>query len=466
MRASYEGHRRGGPFVFLLLSAILTSACGAAAVPGSPPPRRADPLPRPADLYQRLGFVSGPPSYAAVGGFATLAGAADSTLVIVSLSLPNNALRFQREGTGFVAEYFVDVMFVRDDVQAGRVQHREAVRVGSFAETARLDESVVFQSSLNLEPGTYEVRFRSHDANSSRGFRATDTLVVPAFRPGAAHLAAPVVVYEAEGRTHRGAMPALITNPRRTAAYGGERPRVYLEAYGPDDASVRLQVRDDTGEVVWNTAVRIGDGGNDLRYALVEVPSELLPLGQLTLELVTADGTTLPSPLVLTISDQWLASNFDEVLQFVRYIATDAELDSLATGTAAERRERWESFWARRDPIAATPGNEFREQFFHRVRYAAENFSEPGRPGWQSDRGEVYVVLGPPDFVRERPPGRSDPGTQLNAVEWVYENTPAGRLQLLFTERAGFGRFELVPGSRVAFRSAAERIRTRALRQS
>lgn len=54
-------------------------------------------------------------------------------------------------------------------------------------------------------------------------------------------------------------------------------------------------------------------------------------------------------------------------------------------------------FWARRDPTMGTPRNEFREEFLTRVRYADASFAEKRRRGALSDRGQVYILLGPPE---------------------------------------------------------------------
>lgn len=54
-------------------------------------------------------------------------------------------------------------------------------------------------------------------------------------------------------------------------------------------------------------------------------------------------------------------------------------------------------FWARRDPTLGTPRNEFREEFLTRVRYADAAFAEKRRRGALSDRGQVYILLGPPE---------------------------------------------------------------------
>jgi GWxTD domain-containing protein len=54
-------------------------------------------------------------------------------------------------------------------------------------------------------------------------------------------------------------------------------------------------------------------------------------------------------------------------------------------------------FWARRDPTMGTPRNEFREEFLTRVRYSDGSFAEKRRRGALSDRGQVYILIGPPE---------------------------------------------------------------------
>ncbi len=445
----------------LLLSTSWLAAC-AGKPANRPGTSRADAIARPLQVYQQLGFLAGPPEFPAVASFATMAGPRDSTFVLVGLSLPSSALRFQRNADGFVGEYHIVVSFLIDSVIVNRLERRENVRVGSFAETGRIDESIIFQDLIALPPGKYQVQVQANDAFSSRGFRASDSLEVPAYGEQR-RLAAPVLVYEADGRADRDARPDFIVNARKTVPYGAEPPRVYLELYhAPTPQSVQLRIVDDRGESVWQDQTLVQDGNEQLRHALVDIPTGSLPLGRLWLEASTAGSSAeiIRSPLLVTISDQWMVANFAEVLRFVAYIASPAELDSLTKVTGSVRRDRWDSFWKRRDPLPATPLNEFREEFLQRIRFVSEHFTESGRPGWDTDRGEAYVVLGAPDQMADRRMGR-EAGAQTNAIEWLYESIAGGRLQLLFFDRGGFGRFELTPQSEQAFRSAAQRLRPR-----
>lgn len=55
-------------------------------------------------------------------------------------------------------------------------------------------------------------------------------------------------------------------------------------------------------------------------------------------------------------------------------------------------------FWARRDPTAGTPRNEFREEFLRRVQYSNASFVEKRNPrGSLTERGQAYILLGPPE---------------------------------------------------------------------
>jgi GWxTD domain-containing protein len=81
---------------------------------------------------------------------------------------------------------------------------------------------------------------------------------------------------------------------------------------------------------------------------------------------------------------------------------TDADRDawtSVADDAAAERFVQL--FWLRRDPTPGTPDNEFRRDFERRVVAANQHFPEDLdgviTPGWKTDRGRTFILLGPPE---------------------------------------------------------------------
>jgi len=93
--------------------------------------------------------------------------------------------------------------------------------------------------------------------------------------------------------------------------------------------------------------------------------------------------------------------------QEVVYIITDEERNAFnGLSTDEERQQFIESFWFRRDPTPDTEENEYREEHYRRIAYANERFAS-GIPGWRTDRGRIYIVLGPPDELESHPSGGS-----------------------------------------------------------
>src|SRR5690606_30467469 len=211
--------------VRVVLLAAIAAGCGGGATsdaPGRPEPSQRQPFSRPLEIYRDMGFLTGPGQFPVVASFATMAGPADSAWALLTMSMPASALRFQRDAEGFLAEYTLDVaVMAMDSTIVRRVQEREGVRVSTFAETGRTDESIIYQQGITLSPGRYIVSVQAADVNSSRGFRMLDTLDVPSYDAVPA-VAEPVLVYDADGRSSREDLPKLIANPRRTVAYGDE----------------------------------------------------------------------------------------------------------------------------------------------------------------------------------------------------------------------------------------------------
>ena len=67
------------------------------------------------------------------------------------------------------------------------------------------------------------------------------------------------------------------------------------------------------------------------------------------------------------------------------------------------RSEFVTKFWASRDPRPETPDNEFRQEFERRVAFADANFSQDEVRGSLTDRGMVFLLIGPPTWVGRKP---------------------------------------------------------------
>ena len=70
---------------------------------------------------------------------------------------------------------------------------------------------------------------------------------------------------------------------------------------------------------------------------------------------------------------------------------------------ASSRSEFITKFWAARDPKLETPENEFRQEFEKRVAFADKNFVQGETRGSLTDRGMVFLLLGPPTYIGRKP---------------------------------------------------------------
>ncbi len=101
------------------------------------------------------------------------------------------------------------------------------------------------------------------------------------------------------------------------------------------------------------------------------------------------------------------------------------------------REEFIKEFWAKRDPNPDTEENEFKQEFYQRIEYANSHFKE-GIPGWKTDRGRIYIYLGPPDDVEQRP-YINDPSIK-GLIWWGYYGY---RLGIEFVDTVGNGSYTL-----------------------
>ncbi|HYC91484.1 MAG TPA: GWxTD domain-containing protein [Thermoanaerobaculia bacterium] len=92
-------------------------------------------------------------------------------------------------------------------------------------------------------------------------------------------------------------------------------------------------------------------------------------------------------------------------------------------------------FWARRDPSAGTPQNEYRDLIEQRIKYADEQFAEGKTRGALTDRGRIFLLYGAPSRATRQADTSSmsaDPGLDRGSsaekatiVEWTYEGDNA-----------------------------------------
>lgn len=118
----------------------------------------------------------------------------------------------------------------------------------------------------------------------------------------------------------------------------------------------------------------------------------------------------------------------------VPYIITPKERDVFLELQSDRDRDLFiQAFWNHRDPDKTTPRNEFKEEHARRLAYANAHFrSGSSVPGWKTDRGRIYIVLGEPDSTQTFE-GSSE---LYPVIAWFYQ---------------GMSRYDLVDAFHIVF---------------
>lgn len=380
--------------------------------------------------------------------------------------VPYSSLQFITSGDGFEARYSIaiEVHELNDDAKAGNlVQTRmweQAVSAPDFGKTQtdQLYDRTI--QSLELTPGKYLLQFQIDDQNSSESFfeelavnvrdlsgglSVSDLILIESYDPSANSIT-PAVSHRigSEQENFKLFYEIYSDRPQRVRVER-EVVRVRKSSGPPSVKSLLGFGRNDdveNAEVSYQeTAPRqLQTGRNQF---VVEIPLQEFKVGEYVARVSVSDERGLlvdhaEKPLVL----QWTGladhvRDLDEAIAQLSYIAKSRDINYIKDGrTEQERLARFREFWKKRDPTQGTDRNERMEEYYYRVAYANQQYGTFDE-GWRTDRGQIMVLFGEPDFV-DRHPFNFD----VKPYEvWFYYRI--GR-RFIFIDKTGLGDFELM----------------------
>jgi len=148
-------------------------------------------------------------------------------------------------------------------------------------------------------------------------------------------------------------------------------------------------------------------------------------------------GLSLTAGCRLYNLERKLAPVYDDFISKTRYTMNREERRTFLLLPDEEKPRFIEEFWQRRDPDPDTADNEFKIEYFSRLEQAEKLFVGEGRAGWLTDRGRIYILLGPPMDRITQPMG----GEISNRCQeiWYYGNFP-----VVFLDQTCTGTYKLV----------------------
>jgi GWxTD domain-containing protein len=463
-------HRR--PLRLVILSTAFAAIAGCGGSRPAPTPTGSVPAPDPIlttaapgriprqpdviSLYRRMGLLAEAGETPFVGSLSFFAGpSADSTSIVVTVSLANRALRFRSEGDRWRASYDVAIEVRSGTSVVQELRSREIVRVLAFRETTRDDESVLFKQLVNLKPGTYDIRLTVRDESATRGSAVEATIGVPQFTSGT--VSSPVPVYESAPREQLGAPLNIVPTPRSTAVFGRDTVMmIYAEGYGDAESTAPVLVSvkaDESNALLWSDTVQLVRHGDHFSTTF-PVPLNRLGVGVMMLG-VNRPGAadTVRIPIFVAFGEDLPVATFTQMLDYLRYYVSPQRIDAMRDAAPEARAGLWSAFLRDTDPVPQTPAHEGLRDYFNRIAQANVRFREEGLAGWLTDRGRVTVALGQPDQIYE--PTMGNMGQRGRTLIWEYREH---RLQVVFVDQTGFGRWQMTLPSASEFEAVVRRI--------
>ena len=388
----------------------------------------------------------------------------------VYTAVPVGSLRFLSRAGGFEAGYAVTVNVSAVDAsgqQGGLAVSRtfdRDVRRPDYASTQDSEAADRAVESLALAPGRYLVSVSVEDEASGRTFTRELTHVVRPMTVGAERAVAvsdPILLdrYDADARTFEPNVGAAVSTEQADFT-------VYYEVYAAAPAAVqvtyavteqnRVRERPSFSALLGLAPRQQADLGTPVAFSeQLDVPAGRTPAAfrietarlkvgdyALTVRLETPDGA-LVAETTKPFSVRWMGldgqlADLDLAVSQLRYVARDRDIDAIRRAATPEEQTRlFRAFWDRRDPTPGTPRNERMEEYYYRVSYANERYGRLRDSGWNTDRGEVYIRFGEPDFVEEHP---FNYGTDPYQI-WYYNGQ--GR-RFIFVDESRLGDFQLL----------------------
>jgi GWxTD domain-containing protein len=406
-------------------------------------------------LYQQLGLLARGAPMPFVGNASFLAaGTSDSTHVLIGLGIANASLTFSREGDRFRAGYSVEIAIKQNGATVKSTDARESVLLTSFRETARIDESIIFQELITLRPGTYNLVLTVRDDGSSRSNTEDVTLLVPEVKDGM--LSSPITFARAITRSNRDSLPQVVSSPTSTITFGSDSMvPLYLEGYsnsGDARLPIRYAVMSEKGNPIFTDSTSIPRRGN-LYSGVVLIPVSRLAIGAAQVAFVQPGRPdSVKAPIFIGFGEDLPVTTYEDMITYLRWFAPSYELATLKDTAPEFRAGAWAAFVKRHASLGGN--NEPLRDYFRRLLGANARFREEGIPGWMTDRGKVLLGLGEPDQVFDQRNNQADFGQRGRSQIWDYRNQ---NLQLTFYDQTGFGRWRLVNSSEIAFQAAWRR---------
>ena len=376
----------------------------------------------------------------------------EDVIVEAHLSMPLTSLVFVRDGEMFAAEYELITEVIdrtSEDLVLSEIE-TFPLRVTEYDSTvSTLPHTRTLQ--FDVPPGDYVVELSLTDLETGESVTRRQSVEVPALDGGEPYISRIHLEAQREGREFEPLvslhMPAKMDSLRASIQLLNVRPEAGLTAVMelvrfksdtaaasppywlvPSRGSLRYRgvFYDDADTLqVTRRSLEAAEGDAVVEFSLPQLTRGMYGL---TIRLLDGAGEqTVQRERILSVKNETFPqiALLDDLVEALAYLAYDDEIEYIQdAATAAEKKERFDAFWGSLVANRNRAANLI-ELYYGRIEEANLLFTG-FKEGWKTDRGMVYIVMGPPMFVDRR----------VETVTWHYSYSDANPIRTFVFERA------------------------------
>ncbi|MEJ2636643.1 MAG: GWxTD domain-containing protein [Calditrichia bacterium] len=310
-------------------------------------------------------------------------------IVRLYLQMINDDLTFIKQNDKFSSEIQIDI-FVTNKQKESIFSRtiKKQIESSSFDETNSRDISNTFTTDVPLSPGEYDAVVTILDKNSGKQVNRKVNFVIPDIKKQK-FLISDILLFSKFEKDSTGQISSF--EPNLTNNFSGTDEYIYFYF-----------------------------------SSIMENPNDSLHIEY-----------TVKNPAGATVLFNQYAL-LDVALHQMRYIMDADSIGWALKQPYDEKLAYFNRFWKRMDPNQETEKNELLDEYYRRVNFTNESYSNLSMDGWESDRGRIFIKFGEPDDIERHPFEMST----MPYVVWRYYDL---RKIFLFIDRTGFGDYYLDP---------------------
>jgi len=340
----------------------------------------------------------------------------DSLFVKTSIVFPTSNLVFIKKNNQFEASIETSIRLeeVASGKQIKRISNINKI-IKKYYEDTRASDLHELEYQFYLLKGDYKVLVGVKDLDSFNNWTATDNIN---------NSSKNVTLFTYEGDQKKYLIDGTL----------GQDNELWIELSNHlfDSNSYRCSImKDNTILKSYNISDCI-ENENSLLECPIEIPNDIF--GDITVDIVSVLSEKVSLDVYRDKETSLWSSDIDVVLGVMAYILPYSEIKPLYALSEDEQLSFVMSYIDNKDLDLKTNKNEFLELIKVRFQYVNDNFSEYNI-GWKTDRGEVYIVNGPPESIEVF----YDNNNMVNKQIWYYEDRT-----FMFSDERTMGELKLM----------------------